>query len=128
MAITQFKSKLKTTGGKYNKLRKKKKKDFGNDFIPIKIDKNKVKEVRTYGGNKKRRILRANKMNLVDTKTGKGEIVKIISVKENTANPHFVRMNIMTKGAVVETEKGLAKIVSRPGQHGIINGVLIEKK
>jgi len=128
MAISQFKSKKKRTGGSYHKLRKKKKDDIGNDFIPIKIEKTKIKEIRTIGGNIKRRIMKTDKINLIDPKTGKGEVVKIITVKENPANPHFVRMNIITKGAVVETEKGLAKVVSRPGQHGVMNGILVQKK
>ncbi|MDO5821049.1 MAG: 30S ribosomal protein S8e, partial [Methanobrevibacter sp.] len=33
--------------------------------------------------------------------------------------------NIITKGAIVETEIGNAKVTSRPGQDGIINGVLL---
>jgi small subunit ribosomal protein S8e len=37
-------------------------------------------------------------------------------------------MGIITKGAIIETELGLAKVVSRPGQHGVVNAVKIEKK
>ena len=51
---------------------------------------------------------------------------EILTVLENSANTHFVRRNIVTKGAVVETEIGKVKITSRPGQKGIVNGVLIE--
>ncbi len=50
---------------------------------------------------------------------------KIITVKENPANRHFVRMNVITKGAVVETEDGLAKVTSRPSRDGTVNAVLI---
>jgi small subunit ribosomal protein S8e len=52
---------------------------------------------------------------------------KIKTVKENPANPHYVRMNIITKGAVIETDAGLARVTSRPGQHGVVNAVLIKK-
>jgi small subunit ribosomal protein S8e len=31
----------------------------------------------------------------------------------------------MTRGAVVQTEIGLAKITSRPGQDGVVNAVLV---
>ena len=51
---------------------------------------------------------------------------KIISVAENKASRHFLRRNIITKGAVIETELGKAKVTSRPGQHGVINAVLEE--
>jgi small subunit ribosomal protein S8e len=37
-------------------------------------------------------------------------------------------MNIITMGAVIETEIGNARVVSRPGQHGTINAVLIKGK
>ena len=37
MPKTQTKSKRKLTGGLYKKLRKKKKRDFGKDFFPIRL-------------------------------------------------------------------------------------------
>ncbi|MEM2426420.1 MAG: hypothetical protein QXE83_05420 [Archaeoglobaceae archaeon] len=33
----------------------------------------------------------------------------------------------MTKGAIIQTEIGKAKVTNRPSQEGIINAVLIEK-
>ncbi|MFQ6020473.1 MAG: 30S ribosomal protein S8e [Candidatus Aenigmatarchaeota archaeon] len=128
MALTQFRSRVKKTGGRYKKFRKKKKRNFGRDFIPIKIGENRKKFVRSLGGSKKQVILQTNKINVTDPKTGKTQLTKIITVKDNPANPHFVRMNIISKGAIVETELGLVKITSRPGQNGIVNGILIEKK
>lgn len=127
MALSHFKSKRKPTGGLYNKFRKKKKRDFGSDFIPVKIGDAKIKEVRTYGGNKKFRILQENFANITDPDTGKTQKAKIIQVKENLANPFFVRQNVITKGAIIETEIGLAKVISRPGQDGVVNAVLVKK-
>ena len=63
---------------------------------------------------------------MIDSKTGKSSKVKIKSVVENPADMHFVRRNIITKGAIIETEKGKAKVTSRPSQDGIVNAVLIE--
>ena len=48
------------------------------------------------------------------------------TVSENTADRHFVRHNIITKGAIVMTSKGKAKVTNRPGQEGIINAVLVK--
>ena len=127
MAISQFRSKVKPTGGLYKKIRKKKKRDFGSDFIPIRIKDTKVKEIRTYGGNKKLRVLQTNLANVTNPDTGKTQKAKIIQVKENPANPFFVRQNIITKGAIIETEIGLAKVISRPGQDGVVNAVLVKK-
>jgi small subunit ribosomal protein S8e len=127
MPITQFRSKLKPTGGAYRDIRKKKKRDFGRDFHPMKIGEPNSMEVRTRGGSKKIVLLQADKANVFDS-TGKAKSAKIITVKENTANPNFVRANIITKGAIIETELGLAKVISRPGQSGVVNAVKIEKK
>ncbi|HLE07860.1 MAG TPA: 30S ribosomal protein S8e [archaeon] len=127
--FSQFRSQRKKTGGLYNEIRKKKKRDLGSDFIPIHLkEKEKVKSVRMTGGDLKLRMLAASKANVLDPASGKSKVVKIVTVKENSANPHFVRMNVITRGAVVETELGLAKITSRPGQHGVVNAVLVEKK
>jgi small subunit ribosomal protein S8e len=127
MAITQFRSKRKPTGGSYKTIRKKKKRDFGRDFIPPKIGEKSIMVVRTLGGSKKQVILQIDKANVFDS-TGKAKFAKIITVKENSANPNFVRMNVITKGAVIETELGMAKVISRPGQDGVVNAVKIEKK
>ena len=128
MTITQFRSKRKPTSGLYKKIRKKKKRDFGSDFFPIKIGKERKKVVKCLAGIKKQRILQTDKVNVTDPSTGKTQLTKIMSVKENPANPHFVRMGIVTKGAIIETELGLAKVVSRPGQHGVVNALLVKEK
>jgi len=125
MAIAHLKSKRQSTGAILNKSRKKKKKDFGTDFYPIRVGEERKKTLRTLGGNKKHRLLEAEKANVIGA-DGKGKVVKILSVKENKSNIHFVRMNVITKGAVIETEDGLAKVTSRPGQDGIINAILIK--
>jgi small subunit ribosomal protein S8e len=48
-------------------------------------------------------------------------------VKKNAANPNYVQRNIINKGAVIQTEMGLAKVTSRPGQDGIVNAVLVKE-
>ena len=70
--------------------------------------------------------LSADFVNLIDPKTNKSQKVKILNVVGNTANRYFVRRNIITKGCIVKTEKGEAKVTSRPGQEGTVNAVLIE--
>jgi small subunit ribosomal protein S8e len=47
-------------------------------------------------------------------------------VTKNPANKDYERRGVITKGAVLETEIGLAKVLSRPGQDGVINAVLIK--
>ena len=57
-----------------------------------------------------------------------GEVkrAKIETVEQNVANPNYVRRSLLTKGAVIRTDVGRARITSRPGQDGVINAVLIE--
>ncbi len=125
MPKTQTRSKRKLTGGLYKKFRKKKKRDFGKDFFPIRLGETKKKVVKGLARIKKMRITRTDMANVISS--DKSRLVKILDVKENSANPHFVRMGVITKGAIIETELGLAKVVSRPGQHGVVNATLIEK-
>jgi small subunit ribosomal protein S8e len=82
--------------------------------------------IRTYGGNDKVRALRAAFANVTNAKNGETKKVKIEKVEENGANPNYVRRNLLTKGAIIKTEIGRARIMSRPGQDGIINALLLE--
>lgn len=128
MAKWHLRSKRKPSGGKLKRLRKKRKSERGSRFLETRIDERRVKIKKTTGGGRKTKLLSTNIVNIIDTKTGKSTTTKILSVEENQANPHYVRRNIITKGAVIKTEAGLARVTSRPGQDGIINAVLIEAK
>ena len=62
---------------------------------------------------------------MTDPVKGKTAQAKILDVIENPANPHYVRQNIVTRSAIIETDAGRARVTSRPGQHGVISAVLI---
>ncbi|MCD6398570.1 MAG: 30S ribosomal protein S8e [Candidatus Aenigmarchaeota archaeon] len=124
--ITQGKSRKTKTGSIYHRNRKKKKYEMGREKIYVRIGEERKKIIDSRGGNRKIRILSTQTANVIDSKTGKSSKVKIKSVVENPADMHFVRRNIITKGAIIETEKGKAKVTSRPSQDGIVNAVLIE--
>lgn len=123
-----LRSKRKPTGGRLDRIRKKKKSDRGTRFLETRIDKRKTKLCKVRGGKIKAKLLSADYVNISSPGTDKMKKVKIISVKDNAANPHYIRRNILTKGAIIETEIGLARVTSRPGQDGIINAVLVEEK
>lgn len=125
MARSQFKSKRKATGGRYVAARAKKKRELAGYTANTKLEEPKSKTVRVRGGNTKSFLLSGNYVN-VTNKEGKAKKVKITNVLENKSNPHLVRRNILTKGAIVETELGKVKITGRPGQENNINGVLVE--
>ena len=92
------------------------------------IGERKIKIVRTRGGNIKHRLLKDMYVNVLDQSTGTTKKYKILNVLENRANREYARRRIITKGAILATEIGKVKVTSRPGQHGVINGVLIEKR
>ena len=77
------------------------------------------------GNSQKMRLLSMDIANIFDPKTKKYQQVKIKTILENPANRHYVRRNIMTKGSVIDTEMGKARITSRPGQDGTVNAVLV---
>ena len=126
MALWQGRSRRKSTGGRYRPFRKKRKFEIGVEQQYAFLGPQKLKLYRTRGRNQKVRILNAEFANVTDTKTGKTSKSKIVTVKENSSNPHFVTRNIITRGAVILTEAGLAKVLSRPGQDGVVNAVLVE--
>ncbi len=125
MAIDQTRGRSKPTGAKYKFKVTKRKCNLGSVPTLTKIGKEKKKQVKTIGGNKKERILETDIANLFDKRTKKFTKAKIIQVLENPANRHFVRRNILTKGTVIKTDKGNAKITSKPGQEGVVNAVLV---
>jgi len=126
MTKWQLRSKRKKTGGLLKRHSKKKRYQRGRDYIPTHVEATKKRTRRVRGGNSKSLALSTNIANVsVDGKTRKA---KILSVKENPADAQFVRRNIITKNAVIDTEIGLARVTSRPGQEGFVNAVLIKKK
>ncbi len=126
MAVWHGRSLKKPNGKRVILASKKLKKELGRYPSETKLGEKKAVALGTMGGNIKRRLLADEYANVVG-KDGKFKKVKITTVVENPANPHFVRRNIMTKGAIIRTEAGNAVVTSRPGQHGSINAALIEE-
>ncbi|MDR3102211.1 MAG: 30S ribosomal protein S8e [Methanocalculaceae archaeon] len=124
--LWQGRSVRKSTGGRYHANRGKKRFEIGRYPADTIVGETRVRTIRVTGGNTKVRALRCEYANVSDRKTGKIQMTRIYSVAENAANPNYVRRNLMTKGAIIATELGKARIVSRPGQDGVINAVLIE--
>jgi small subunit ribosomal protein S8e len=54
--------------------------------------------------------------------------VEIVRVVKNLANIDYDRRGVITKGAIIETALGPARVTSRPGQDGVINAVLVGKE
>jgi len=116
----------KASGGRYRKARKKKKQEIFKHSVNPKMGTDKKKKVRTSGGNEKRVLLSGENVNLINKKTKKSSKGKIKNVLETPSNHFLARQNILMKGAIIETDKGKAKITNRPSQEGNIQAVLVE--
>ncbi|MHA1399910.1 MAG: 30S ribosomal protein S8e [Candidatus Heimdallarchaeaceae archaeon] len=121
-------SRRKLSGGLIKKFASKKKRDMGRYPAETQIGERRLKKIRTRGGNLKLRLLRDEFANVFDQEENISRKVKILNVLENRANREYARRRIITKGCVIDTELGKARVTSRPGQDGIINALLIEKK
>jgi len=115
----------KISGGKYTKNRKKKFYESAGQKRTVKIGEEKRKMQRVRGGNRKIFLLRAKFIN-VQTKDKKNKKAEIKNVLETPSNRFLARQNVLTKGTIVETDLGKVKIINRPSQEGMINGVLVE--
>lgn len=117
--------KRKASGGRYKQTKSKRKFEIGHKPTLTSIGAHKLKKVRTKGGGQKVRVLVAEVANVYDPKAKKYFKAKIKTVKENPADMHYVRRNILSKGTIIETEKGNARVTSRPGRDGTVNAVLV---
>ena len=121
----QGRSRRRYTGAKIKASRGKRKYELGRESADTHVNEIKRKNISTTGGNRKVRLLQCNVANVTDSE-GNTQKSTIETVVENVANEHYVRRNILTKGSIVKTALGNARITSRPGQDGVVNAVLIE--
>jgi len=120
--------KKKPSGGRKRAYRRKRKFERGSFPIETALGETKRKIVRTKGGNLKIKVLSDKYACVTNPKSRKTEKVEILRVVRNPANVDYDRRGVITKGAVIETPLGLARVTSRPGQNGIINAVLLGTK
>ncbi|WP_254535335.1 30S ribosomal protein S8e [Halomarina litorea] len=120
----QGRSRTKRTGGRRRPIRKKRKHELGRQATETRVGDAKLKVVETMGGNTKVRAIQQDTANVA---TADGVVSATIEgVTSNDANPNYVRRNIVTRGAIIETSEGTARVTSRPGQDGQVNAVLLD--
>ena len=114
----------KVTGGRRHPLRSRRKYEmdrFPNEAV---IGEQITITRKVRGKNVKTAIKTIDSVNLaIDSKIKR---VKIIKVLENATNNDYQRRGIISKGAILETEEGKCRVVSRPGQHGTVNAILVK--
>ena len=74
----------------------------------------------------KRDTAERRKNHKIQVEAAKVKKSKVVKVLENQTNNDYQRRGIITKGAIVETEDGKCRILSRPGQSGTASGILIK--
>jgi len=120
----QGRSPRKRTGGRRRPNHKKKKHELGKETTETQVGDQRLKTVDSRGNTQKVRAVKTNVASIADG----AETVEatIDNVVENPSNPNYARRNIITKGAIIDTSEGQARVTSRPGQHGQVNAVLVE--
>ena len=114
----------KVTGGRRRPLRSRRKYEMDRFPNEVLIGEQITITKKVRGKNVKTAIKTIDSVNLaIDSKTKR---VKIIKVLENATNNDYQRRGVISKGAILETEEGKCRVVSRPGQHGTVNAILVK--
>lgn len=119
-------TKRKPTGGRKRAYRKRRKREIGRDPLDATLGDRKYIMVRTRGGGVKIRLMSDGYANVYDPAQKKTMKAEILKVESNPSNRDYDRRGVITRGAIIVTKLGKAKVTSRPGQEGIINAILIE--
>ena len=120
--------KKKSTGGRRKKNKEKKRYERGSFPTETILSEREIKINRRVGGNLKIRLKRTKWVNLSEPSKGKTRKIEIQRILENPSNIDYNRRGVITKGTIIETAEGIARVTSRPGQSGILNAILISKK
>ena len=114
----------KITGGRRHPLRIRRK--YETDRYPNEaINGAQVTITRRIRGNNRKTALKSVDFVNLASNNSKVKKTKILKVLENTTNNDYKRRGIITKGAILETEDGKCRVVSKPGQDGIVNAILL---
>ena len=117
--------KRKRTGGRKRSPRKKRRFESGSFPTETVVGQPKTKVDRRRGGNVKVRLVRTDWVNVSDPSTGVTKKVEIRRVLTSPSNVDYDRRGVMTKGTLLETPLGTARVTSRPGQSGVLNAILV---
>ena len=123
--LWQGDSRRKPSGGRLVRSRGKRKFEMGREATDTHLAPMRSKKMRTFGGNQKMRLFRCDVANVTNPTDGTTQKCAIENVEGNPANQYYTRRNIITRGAIIKTSQGSARVTNRPGQEGFVNAVLI---
>lgn len=114
----------KITGGRRHPLRIRRK--YETDRYPNEaVNGAQVTITRRVRGNNRKTALKSVDFVNLASNDSKVKKTKILKVLENATNNDYKRRGIITKGAILETENGKCRVISKPGQDGIVNAILV---
>jgi len=116
----------KITGGRRHPLRTRRKYEI--DRYPNEpINGAQVTITRRVRGNNRKTALKT--IDFVNLSTGDAKVkkTKILKVLDNATNNDYKRRGIITKGAILEVQEGKCRVVTKPGQNGIVNAILLKE-
>ncbi len=119
-------TKRKPSGGRRIASRSRRK--FEIDRYPSEagVGTNIIDTRRTRGNNSKSSIKTVQTVNVTDPSSRRTTKLRIKNVTKNPANKDYERRGVVSRGALLETDEGTARVVSRPGQDGIVNAILVQ--
>ena len=120
----QGRSTRKRTGGRLKHASNKKRHQLGREPAETTVGETRVQYIDSRGTETKVRALSTNVAQVAQG--GEVSEAEIENVVDNPSNVNYARRNIITKGAIIDTAAGRARVTSRPGQSGQVNAVLLD--
>lgn len=129
MSYHQGRDLRKPSGGIKKSLQKKRKRELGSPPTETTLEQEEERYIeRIHGGILKIRAKHIVFANVTSSSGGAVKKARISRVVSNPASVDYSRRGVITRGAIIETEEGRARVTSRPGQDGVVNAVLISEK
>ncbi|TET10867.1 MAG: 30S ribosomal protein S8e [Candidatus Thorarchaeota archaeon] len=125
MGIWHRRSTRTSTGARLRQLRSKRKHQMGRDPTETLMGEPKRITIDSRRKAKKTPALRLTQVNVTDPAKNVTSRAELQDVEKNPANMDYQRRKVITRGTIIKTSKGRARVTSRPGQDGILNAVLI---
>ena len=119
--------KRKHTGGRIKHTRGRRSDEKDTFSVDTLLGDHSVRIKNSRGGNIKVSLVTDNSVNVIDKSTNTIKKTSINRVLKNPSNRDYERRGVITRGAILDTELGKVRVLSRPGQTGIINGILINE-
>ncbi len=125
MGVWHRRSTRTSTGARLKQLRSKRKHQMGRTPTETLMGEPKRITIDSRRKAKKTPALKLTQVNVTDTAKNVTFRAELQDVERNPANMDYQRRKVITRGTIIKTSKGRARVTSRPGQDGVLNAILI---